>query len=235
LIFIIILIFFIIWITLLIIESIQGFQQDYIKNSFKLGFLIFLIREIILFLCFFWYYFDNIIVESLFNFLASSFNIINVNNKNQIILPIINTFVLLIRGTLISIVFNKLCYSNINKKFFIISLILGIIFIIIQLFEYWSINYRIIENNFFNIFYSLTGIHGIHVFIGLIFLLFCYFKYNTLNKKRIILIFRIIYWHFVDIIWLFLFLVIYYYRNLKNNLKRILICLIKSFLYINLV
>lgn len=109
------------------------------------------------------------------------------------------------------------------------------IFIIIQLFEYWSINYRIIENNFFNIFYSLTGIHGIHVFIGLIFLLFCYFKYNTLNKKRIILIFRIIYWHFVDIIWLFLFLVIYYYRNLKNNLKRILICLIKSFLYINLV
>lgn len=73
------------------------------------------------------------------------------------------------------------------------------------------------DSLFGRIFFFSTGFHGFHVFLGLIFLIINfirYFKLNIFNFKNIqSLEFSIIYWHFVDVIWLILFIFIYWNIN----------------------
>lgn len=93
---------------------------------------------------------------------------------------------------------------------------LGIYFTILQGLEYWQATFSIRDSSYGSTFFIATGFHGIHVLVGTTFLIICW--YRTLNKHNNIehiIGFEIAawYWHFVDVVWLFLYISIYWWGN----------------------
>jgi cytochrome c oxidase subunit III len=89
------------------------------------------------------------------------------------------------------------------------TLALAFMFILLQLFEYYSSSFSINDNSFGTVFYSLTGLHGLHVFFGTLFILLnIIFTRSTTSVVSMDI--SIIYWHFVDFIWILLLCIVYY-------------------------
>lgn len=95
----------------------------------------------------------------------------------------------------------------------IVTILLGATFLIIQINEYVHLGFTPKDTIFGTAFYSLTGLHGLHVFIGLCVLVFCLVRAAKQNEFRHgaagPLVAGSIYWHFVDVVWVFLFVVVY--------------------------
>lgn len=113
--------------------------------------------------------------------------------------------------------------ENYNLRFWIlvmysISIFLGLIFTAFQLFEYKNTPFTAEDSVYGSIFFLTTGFHGFHVIIGTIFLLFAgyqQFKYSVTVITNVSIKFANIYWHFVDAIWIGLYLLYYYYITLR--------------------
>lgn len=93
-----------------------------------------------------------------------------------------------------------------------ITIILGLCFVFIQVREYWHARFTIMDGVYGSAFYMLTGLHGLHVIFGLVFLFTAlmrlYLKHFS-PTRHLHLDFAVAYWHFVDIIWVLLFALVY--------------------------
>lgn len=197
-------------------ESKIGFVFVLLKDFFKYGFVLFVFREVMFFFSIFWFYFDRGLNQSYENFeawLPSGLRFIN-----PFTVPLINTFILLSSGFSVTVLHINLVN---NKKDIIrcyFTVILGLLFLVFQIIEYKTIIFRFSDSVFGTIFFFGTGFHGLHVFIGVVFLRINFLRLIKLefNIKSIISIeFSIIYWHFVDVVWLFLFCWVYWWIYLK--------------------
>ena len=95
---------------------------------------------------------------------------------------------------------------------FILTLILGVVFITCQGVEYYESTFNISDSIYASTFFMLTGLHGIHVIIGVIFIAVCFLRLLLKHFTRthyLGFVLAIWYWHFVDIIWILLFLSVY--------------------------
>ena len=132
-------------------------------------------------------------------------------------LPLFNTLLLLTSGT--TVTWAHAALLNGDKKGLITGLkytiALGIIFTCVQAYEYYHIihhYFKFDENNYSSNFFMATGFHGLHVLIGTIFLIVCLIratKGQFSEKHHLGFEFAAWYWHFVDVVWLFLFMFIY--------------------------
>ena len=90
---------------------------------------------------------------------------------------------------------------------------LGSTFLIIQINEYVHLGFTPQDTIFGTVFYLLTGLHGLHVFVGLCVLWFALNRARKQNEFRHgaagPLVAGSIYWHFVDVVWIFLYVVVY--------------------------
>jgi len=97
---------------------------------------------------------------------------------------------------------------------FLITIFLALFFTILQLYEYFSAPITILDGIFGSVFFSLTGLHGLHVIIGTIFISVCYIRFNYghfTEQNHLGLEFAAWYWHFVDVVWLFLYIFVYWW------------------------
>ena len=130
--------------------------------------------------------------------------------------PLLNTFILLASGGTITWAHHAL-RSNDRKNFLLfllLTIILGLIFTGFQAYEYKVATFGIEDGIYPSTFYMATGFHGFHVIVGSIFLLVCYFrglKGHFTPKKHLGFEFAAWYWHFVDVVWLFLFTFVYWW------------------------
>jgi heme/copper-type cytochrome/quinol oxidase subunit 3 len=94
------------------------------------------------------------------------------------------------------------------------TILLAVIFTALQVFEYNQFSFNISDSTWGSIFYMATGFHGLHVIIGTIFITYTtarvFFDHLT-SKHHLGFEFAAWYWHFVDVVWLFLFLSIYWW------------------------
>ena len=99
------------------------------------------------------------------------------------------------------------------KKWFSITVIMGVIFLLGQGYEYSHLEFSLRENLFASTFYVLTGFHGLHVFVGLLLMLAVLWRdrqpghYSSENHFGVEAV--ELYWHFVDVIWIILFILLY--------------------------
>jgi len=92
------------------------------------------------------------------------------------------------------------------------TVLLGLAFLWLQYTEYVLSPFTIADSSYGSCFYLATGFHGLHVFIGCCFLLFSYVRFFTFDytqTRHLGFLFAIWYWHFVDVVWLLLYLIIY--------------------------
>lgn len=181
-------------------NEISIFQN---KNIF--GFWIYLMSDCILFATLFSVY------CVMCNSIVSYHGIFNLN------VVFLETIILLLSsffyGLLVIFAFSKKMFFV--YFFLLLTLICGIFFIAIEGWEFNNLiklGYNPQNNAFFSSFFTLVGMHGIHVIFGLLWLMGIFFQLITLdlNKKMYIKILCLgIFWHFLDIIWVCLFTIVY--------------------------
>jgi cytochrome c oxidase subunit 3 len=189
-----------------------GYHTLVVRKGLKLGFLLFIASEIMLFFGFFWAFFHSSLCSA--NDLGSIWPPIGINSIPAYDYPLFNTALLIISGFSVTWVHRGIAlglYRECIDGFFI-TIILGLFFIILQGMEYYESSFNLNDSVFACTFYMLTGLHGCHVIIGVLFLSVCFIRLllnHFLCNHYLGLIFAIWYWHFVDGVWILLFLSLY--------------------------
>ncbi|QKX01736.1 cytochrome C oxidase subunit III [Wolbachia endosymbiont of Cruorifilaria tuberocauda] len=194
-----------------------------VKHGLKIAMCLFILSEILFFITFFCSFFKSWL-DPVFLFEAFS-------PKDRIkwppsgILPLdpwsfpfMSTLVLLLSGTTITSAHHFLLESDKRGtiKMLFITILLGVFFMIVQAIEYSEVNFSLKRGReeliYASNFYMITGFHCVHVIIGIIFLSVCLFrawKDQFTPQDHLCLEFASWYWHFVDIIWIFVFIFVY--------------------------
>jgi len=129
-------------------------------------------------------------------------------------IPFLNICILLRRGVSVTWCHYNMI-SNCSGVFsLILTIFLALLFVGVQAMEYYKLFFTISDRIFGSIFFFSTGFHGLHVIFGSLFLivnLFRLFHYHYIFSHHLGLEFSILYWHFVDVVWLFLFVFVYWW------------------------
>lgn len=190
-------------------------EHRFLNNIFfKTGIILFITSEIIFFVSFFWCYFDFVLVVDFE--LGRVWPPKGIQSINPFRIPLLNTLILLSSGVLItwthfSILNNDWFYAVITLLF---TLILGVYFLCIQFEEYIDATYTFIRRGYGRIFFLATGFHGFHVILGCALLRARLYRLLILRAdalRHYNFEFSAWYWHFVDVVWLFLFVFIYWW------------------------
>nr|ALJ93719.1 cytochrome c oxidase subunit III [Ettchellsia sinica] len=207
-------IMFIWWRDVIRESTFQGYHTMKVMNGMRLGMLLFIISEVFFFISFFWTYYHMTLSPSIdLGFMWPPKGIILFNPFN---VPLLNTIILLSSGLTVTWChYSMLSGDKYSSELsLLITVFLGGYFSMFQFMEYNNANFTIADSVFGSIFYMVTGFHGIHVLIGTIFLLVSLIRmYNNHYSSYHHFGFEgaAWYWHFVDLIWLFLFLSLYWW------------------------
>nr|QNV12083.1 cytochrome c oxidase subunit III [Vespa crabro] len=195
-------------------STYQGMHTSNIIKNLKMSMILFIISEIFFFISLFWAYFHSSLSPSIeIGMLWPPKNIIMFNPYD---IPLLNSILLITSGITITWSHNSLINKNTNTAFLTLAytICLSFLFSMCQFFEYKSAPFTIADSVFGSIFFLTTGFHGIHVIIGTIFLIVCLFRMmkNHFSKNHHFGFEAAIwYWHFVDIVWLFVYTWIYWW------------------------
>ena len=195
-------------------SSIVGRHTKFFQKALKIGILLFILSEVMFFASFFWGFFHRRTVPCVeIGVVWPPFGIVAINPYG---IPLLNTIILLSSGISVTWSHHRLQKGNFNQRFYalIITCLLGWLFLKIQLNEYLNRSFTFADSIFGRIFFIATGFHGLHVFIGSVLLTisgFRLFLFHFSNIHHIGYEAAIWYWHFVDVVWLFLFCFVYFW------------------------
>jgi cytochrome c oxidase subunit 3 len=178
--------------------------------------LLFIISEIFFFLAFFWAFFHSSFNPS--PVIGGVWPPVYLTSLNLWGIPYLNTLILLASSGTITLVHHLLVegFKSASITLFFITILLAVIFTFLQLFEYKTSPFTISDGIYGSTFYMATGFHGFHVFIGTCFLYICLERLclNHFTKEHHFGFEAAAwYWHFVDVVWLFLFVTIYWWGS----------------------
>lgn len=192
----------------------QGAHTLRIVYTLKFGFFLFVVSEAMFFSSFFWAYLHAGLSPA--PEIGVQWPPAGIEAISPWGLPLLNTVILLWSGCWVTVSHHSV--KGGNRKLAIESLgvtvVLGILFTVIQYFEFRWCTYTIACSAYGSSFFLLTGFHGVHVIVGTIFLVVCLIRlilnHFTVNRH---LGFEcaILYWHFVDVIWILVWWIIYYW------------------------
>nr|YP_009560722.1 cytochrome c oxidase subunit III [Ixodes tasmani]QAB05955.1 cytochrome c oxidase subunit III [Ixodes tasmani]QAB05968.1 cytochrome c oxidase subunit III [Ixodes tasmani]QAB05981.1 cytochrome c oxidase subunit III [Ixodes tasmani] len=194
--------------------SFQGNHTSIVIWGLKLGMILFIISEIFFFISFFWAFFHSSLSPNIE--IGSIWPPCNISPFNPFEIPLLNTTILISSGISISWSHHSLINKNFNETFnsLLITIILGMIFTILQSWEYFQAQFSISDSIFGATFFLTTGFHGLHVIIGTTFLIVTLTRImnNQLSSTHHFGFEAAAwYWHFVDVVWLFLFTFMYWW------------------------
>ena len=191
-----------------------------VQISHRYGMILFIASEVMFFVAWFWAYFDvslypgELIEYSRASFTGGHWPPKGIEPFDPWHLPLFNTLILLTSGTTVTWAHHALLHND--RRSFKIGLILtgllGLLFSCVQAYEYAHADFQFSGNIFGATFFMATGFHGFHVIIGTLFLLVCLirgFAGQFTPRQHLGFEFAAWYWHFVDVVWLFLFAAIY--------------------------
>lgn len=203
------------WFRDIIREAVfEGKHTKQVQIGLRNGMLLFIFSELLFFISFFWAFFHSSLSPT--PEIGSLWPPLGIKTINPWNIPLLNTIILLTSGATITWSHNAIICGN--REYSILSLILtlllAIFFIFIQAFEYIESPFNISDSIFGTTFFLLTGFHGIHVIIGFIFILISTLRlinYHFSKQHHFGFEASAWYWHFVDVIWLFLFVSLYWW------------------------
>ena len=205
------------WWSEMVHEGNAGDHTPVVRIGLRYGFILFIMSEVMFFSAWFWNFFKNALYPLGPNYPAvdGPWPPAGIETFDPWHLPLINTLILLCSGAAVTWAHHALVHEN-NRKDLINGLalgaVLGIFFTILQAYEYSHAAFDFSGNIYGASFFMATGFHGAHVIIGTIFLLVCMFRAmrgDFTPERHVGFEAAAWYWHFVDVVWLFLFASIY--------------------------
>jgi cytochrome c oxidase subunit 3 len=197
-----------------------GFHTRVVQISHRYGMILFIASEVMFFVAWFWAYFNTALFPAdaqhvlRDQFLGGVWPPKGIETLDPWHLPLLNTLILLTSGTTVTWAHHALLEGDRDglKKGLILTILLGLTFTGVQAYEYIHATFHYSGNIYGATFFMATGFHGAHVIIVTIFLIVCLiraFAGHFTPKQHLGFEFAAWYWHFVDVVWLFLFACIY--------------------------
>lgn len=192
-----------------------------VRRGLSLGMLLFIVSEVMFFFVFFWSFFNSSLFPA--DVLGGETWAIKkgvwppegIKTLDPWNIPFLNTLILLLSGTTVTWAHYSLIANNQKdlKLALLITVLLGLLFSLFQVYEYYHAEFHWKDGIFASNFYMVTGFHGFHVLVGTIFLFVCLLRakqgHFTKGHGHLGFEFAAWYWHFVDVVWLFLFVFVY--------------------------
>jgi cytochrome c oxidase subunit 3 len=202
------------WFRDIIREAQGGYHTKIVQRGIYISFLLFLVTEVMLFASFFWAFFHSSLAPAVE--LGSQWPPVGLNAVDTWSLPLFGTCLLVASGFILTVGHHALIQGDKDKAIIniIASIILGVLFTYAQYKEYSFAEFTISDSVFGSVFYMTTGLHFCHVVAGVLFLtvsvIRLYFD-NYTSEHHLGLEFAIIYWHLVDIVWLAVYVIFYWW------------------------
>nr|YP_010564785.1 cytochrome c oxidase subunit III [Volucella inanoides]UZA61188.1 cytochrome c oxidase subunit III [Volucella inanoides] len=194
--------------------AFQGLHTNSVTTGLRWGMILFILSEVLFFSSFFWAFFHSSLSPTIE--LGSMWPPMGISPFNPFQIPLLNTTILLASGITVTWAHHSLMSGNHSQatQSLFFTVLLGIYFTILQAYEYIEAPFTIADSSYGSTFFMATGFHGLHVLIGTTFLLICLIRHlNNHFSKNHHFGFEAAawYWHFVDIVWLFLYVSIYWW------------------------
>ena len=194
----------------------QGHHTLVVKQGLKYGMILFILSEVCLFFSFFWAFFHSSLVPTVE--IGAVWPPRGVDPLNPFSIPLLNTVVLLSSGATATWTHHAIISAERKEAIvgLVLTVFLGILFTGLQAMEYYEASFTISDSVYGSTFFLTTGAHGAHVLIGSSFLLVCLFRliYHQFTRHRHFGFEAAVwYWHFVDVVWLFLFIFMYWWGS----------------------
>ena len=190
-----------------------------VSRGLRLGMVLFITSEVLFFMAFFWAFFSSSLLPKapLADVWAMGDGIWppkGIKAFDPFHLPFLNTLILLLSGTTVTWAHYGVLTNNRKDTIRALwyTVILGLLFTCCQAYEYTHAAFGFKDGIYASTFFMATGFHGFHVIVGTIFLAVCLgraYKGHMEPKQHLGFEFAAWYWHFVDVVWLFLFLFVY--------------------------
>lgn len=194
--------------------TLEGAHTNIVQLGLRYGVILFIVSEVMFFFAFFWAFFAAS--------LAPTIEIGNIWPPKGIdvfdpkAIPLLNTLILLCSGATVTFSHHAITAGRKVEAVWglVLTVVLAVIFTIFQGFEYVSANFTITDGVYGSTFFMATGFHGFHVFIGTCFLIVCLVRMlrdHYTVQHHFGFEAAAFYWHFVDVVWLFLYVAVYYW------------------------
>jgi cytochrome c oxidase subunit III len=218
------------WWSDVIKEAHKGDHTPVVSLHLRYGMILFIASEVMFFVGWFWAFFDFSLFPAALQ-VGSDGAVTNavgtagaaalehwppkgIEVLDPFAFPLLNTLILLCSGTTVTWAHHCLIHGDREglKKGLWATILLGLVFTSVQAYEYAHAPFAFKGLNYGAAFFMATGFHGFHVLVGTIFLIVCLvrtYKGHFTPKQHFGFEAAAWYWHFVDVVWLFLFCVIY--------------------------
>ncbi|MEL6678097.1 MAG: cytochrome c oxidase subunit 3 [Pseudomonadota bacterium] len=201
------------WWSDVVTESQVGDHTTVVQIGLRYGVILFIISEVMFFVAWFWSFFKHAMYPM--DAIDNTWPPPGIETFDPWHLPLINTLILLLSGCAATWAHHAIAHDNDRKALkqgLAIAVILGLIFTAFQAYEYDHAAFGFAGNIYSANFFMATGFHGFHVIIGTAFLLVCLIRAHRGHftpEKHVGFEAAAWYWHFVDVVWLFLFAAVY--------------------------
>nr|YP_009968209.1 cytochrome c oxidase subunit 3 [Cyanidiococcus yangmingshanensis]QMX77310.1 cytochrome c oxidase subunit 3 [Cyanidiococcus yangmingshanensis] len=197
-------------------STYEGCHTSLVQLGLRYGMVLFIFSEVILFVSFFWAFFHSSLSPTVELGITWPPKGIEIFNPWQV--PFLNTMILLLSGCSVTWAHHSLIHGNRYQAILalIFTILLAMVFTSLQFYEYMLASFCLSDGIYGSTFFIATGLHGLHVIVGTLFLLVCLtrlFYYQFTTQHHFGFEAAAWYWHFVDVVWLFLFISIYWWGS----------------------
>lgn len=194
--------------------SFEGHHTNIVQVGLRYGMILFIVSEVMFFFAFFWAFFASSLTPTIE--IGNIWPPKGIVAFNAFEVPLVNTLILLCSGVTITYAHHAI---TAGKKLdavwgLLLTIALALVFTAFQAYEYVTASFRISDGIYGSTFFMATGFHGFHVFVGTVFLIVCLVRLcqNHFTKQHHFgFEAAAFYWHFVDVVWLFLYVAVYFW------------------------
>nr|UBD07296.1 cytochrome c oxidase subunit III [Synapturanus sp. INPA-H29574] len=196
--------------------SFQGHHTPVVQKGLRYGMILFITSEVFFFMGFFWAFYNASLSPT--PEVGEAWPPSGITPLNPFEIPLLNTVVLLASGVSITTAHHSIMQKNLKTatQTLTMTILLGLYFTMLQAMEYYEASFTIADSIYGSTFFVATGFHGLHVIIGSIFLFTCLMRLTLLHftsQHHFGFEAAAWYWHFVDVVWLFLYVSIYWWGS----------------------
>nr|AAT08560.1 cytochrome c oxidase subunit III [Bipes tridactylus] len=194
----------------------QGQHTPKVQKGLRYGMVLFITSEVFFFLGFFWAFYHSSLAPT--PDLGGQWPPVGIMPLNPMEVPLLNTAVLLASGVTVTWAHHAIMTNSRTDTVLGLTMttLLGMYFTALQMMEYYEAPFTISDGVYGSTFFVATGFHGLHVIIGSSFLLVCLTRqlnYHFTRTHHFGFEAAAWYWHFVDVVWLFLYISIYWWGS----------------------
>lgn len=196
--------------------SLQGLHTFKVTTGLRWGIVLFIVSEVLFFFSFFWAFFHSSLNRTME--IGAQWPPTDTTPFNPFQIPILNTAILLASGVTVTWAHHAIMENLFSQRCLalLFTVILGVYFSALQGLEYCEASFSIADSVYGSTFFVATGFHGLHVIIGTTFLIMSLVRLliaHFASNHHMGLEAAIWYWHFVDVVWLFLYTSIYWWGS----------------------